>query len=252
MSTRSGRRGGWPPKPALRPRAVRRASCRSAALRTVRLRRRWRSSARPARGSGPSRWRPRLAGVCRDATGARTDRDRRAHRVHTGSIRETVPSSVFTTQTAPAPKATAVGPLPTPIVCVTSFDAGSTRTSRFSALSLIQTAPAPTAMPRPAAPSRTSSRPGRRVDPRDGRVVDVRHPHRPEAEGNRGRRVPDRGSARPRRRLRRDRSARPFRRGCSRPRPCRPRRRCRSDRRRRGSSAGADGSRRRCGRRCCR
>ena len=67
-------------------------------------------------------------------------------------MRETVPSSVLATQTAPAPNATAVGPPPTPIVCVTTFVAGSTRTSRFSAPSLIQTDPAPTAIPRPSAP----------------------------------------------------------------------------------------------------
>ena len=83
----------------------------------------------------------RPAGLVRDPdrVAARGDRDRARARPWTvavtcvrwsGSIRETVPSSVLATQTAPAPKASAVGPLPTPIVCVTVVrDFGSTRTT---------------------------------------------------------------------------------------------------------------------------
>ena len=81
------------------------------------------------------------------------------------------------------------GPLPTPIVCVTPFVFGSRRTTRFWALSPIQIAPPPTAMPRPAAPTSIVFRPaGLRIDPRDRPVVDVRHPDRALTEGD-GRRI---------------------------------------------------------------
>jgi hypothetical protein len=44
-----------------------------------------------------------------------------------GSILETVPSRAFATQTAPAPTATALDPLPTSTVCRTVFVRASTR-----------------------------------------------------------------------------------------------------------------------------
>ena len=64
-----------------------------------------------------------------------------------GSIRETVSSCVFATQTAPAPTARAVGPCPTEVVPITAPSlAGSRRVTVLSSESVTQTLPAPAAI----------------------------------------------------------------------------------------------------------
>ena len=63
----------------------------------------------------------------------------------TGSIRDTVPSRLFATQTLPKPTAMSVGERPTGIVVVTEFVAGSIRTTAPASRSATHTAPAPTA-----------------------------------------------------------------------------------------------------------
>ena len=70
---------------------------------------------------------------------------------------------------------------------------GSTRTTRFAALSLTHAAPRPTAMPRPAAPTSivAGTRPDDRIDPRDGLVVGVGDPDRALSERDRRRAVPN-------------------------------------------------------------
>src|SRR4051794_25394529 len=65
----------------------------------------------------------------------------------TGSIRVTVPSPLFATQTDPAPTVTPVGDSPTGIVAVTDLVSGSIRMTVLSPVSATQTAPSPTAMP---------------------------------------------------------------------------------------------------------
>jgi len=60
-----------------------------------------------------------------------------------GSIRETVPSALFATQTVPAPTATLAGISPTPIVLMTRPLTGSRRKTELSAPFVSQTAPAP-------------------------------------------------------------------------------------------------------------
>jgi len=62
-----------------------------------------------------------------------------------GLIRETVPSRLFATQTAPLPKARPAGPFPTGIVCTTLPVVGSMRVTRFAVRSLAHNAPAPKA-----------------------------------------------------------------------------------------------------------
>ena len=58
-----------------------------------------------------------------------------------GSIRETVPSRLLTTQTAPAPVAIPLGPLPTGIVSTTAFVPGSIRDTVWPSALATQYAP---------------------------------------------------------------------------------------------------------------
>ena len=79
-----------------------------------------------------------------------------------GSIRETVPSRLLTTQTAPAPVAIPLGPLPTGIVSTTAFVPESIRDTWRSAL-VTQYAPSPAATavgvaPTPVAATRRPER----------------------------------------------------------------------------------------------
>ena len=70
-----------------------------------------------------------------------------------GSIRETVPSSPFATQSAPAPYASAVGAVPDAgFGSSPAFVPGSIRETWPRSSSLTQTAPPPTAMPLPTSP----------------------------------------------------------------------------------------------------
>src|SRR4051812_30965523 len=62
-----------------------------------------------------------------------------------GSIRETVPSRLLTTQTAPAPVAIPLGPLPTGIVSTTAFVRESIRDTVWRSALVIQYAPSPAA-----------------------------------------------------------------------------------------------------------
>ena len=62
-----------------------------------------------------------------------------------GSIRETVPSRLLTTQTAPAPVAIPLGPLPTGIVSTTAFVPGSIRDTVWRSALVTQYAPSPAA-----------------------------------------------------------------------------------------------------------
>ena len=62
-----------------------------------------------------------------------------------GSIRETVPSRLLTTQTAPAPVAIPLGPLPTGIVSTTAFVPGSIRDTVWPSALVTQYAPSPAA-----------------------------------------------------------------------------------------------------------
>src|SRR6476661_2418226 len=62
-----------------------------------------------------------------------------------GSIRETVPSRLLTTQTAPAPKAIPVGPLPTGIDSTTAFVPGLIRDTVLPSALVTQYASAPAA-----------------------------------------------------------------------------------------------------------
>src|SRR5438093_1541645 len=59
-------------------------------------------------------------------------------------MRETVPSPLLATQTAPPPIASAVGFVPTGIAAVTELASGSIRRTVLSPLSATQTAPGPT------------------------------------------------------------------------------------------------------------
>ena len=60
-------------------------------------------------------------------------------------MRETVPSPLFATQTAPSPIAIPLGARPTPIVALMERVAGSIRTTVSSIALATQTAPSPTA-----------------------------------------------------------------------------------------------------------
>ena len=79
-----------------------------------------------------------------------------------GSIRDTVPSRLFATQTPPKPTMTSVGARPTGMVVVTELVAGSMRTTVSSRRSATQSAPAPYAAapdPRPTGVVPTTSSP---------------------------------------------------------------------------------------------
>src|SRR4051794_11777450 len=80
-----------------------------------------------------------------------------------GSIRETVPSRLLTTQTARAPVAIPLGPLPTGIVCRTAFVPGSIRDTEWPSALVTQYAPSPAATavgvaPTPVAATRRPER----------------------------------------------------------------------------------------------
>src|SRR6476619_2931421 len=80
-----------------------------------------------------------------------------------GSIRETVPSRLLTTQTAPAPVAIPLGPLPTGIVSTTAFVPESIRDTVWRSALVIQYAPSPAATavgvaPTPVAATRRPER----------------------------------------------------------------------------------------------
>src|SRR3954454_9605539 len=62
-----------------------------------------------------------------------------------GSIRETVPSRLLTTQTAPAPVAIPLGPFPTGIVSTTAVVPESIRDTVWRAALVTQYAPSPAA-----------------------------------------------------------------------------------------------------------
>src|SRR5256884_8079428 len=62
-----------------------------------------------------------------------------------GSIRETVLSRLLRTQTAPAPVAIPLGPLPTGIVSTTALVAGSIRDTVWPSALVTQYAPSPAA-----------------------------------------------------------------------------------------------------------
>ena len=72
-----------------------------------------------------------------------------------GSIRETVPSRLFVTQTAPPPVVIPLGPAPTPIVCTTAHFSGSIRETLLPSVFVTQTAPSPTATRVGVAPTGT-------------------------------------------------------------------------------------------------
>src|SRR2546423_15629166 len=80
-----------------------------------------------------------------------------------GSIREPVQSRLLTTQTAPAPIAIPLGPLPTGIVSTTAFVPESIRDTVWRSALVIQYAPSPAATaagvaPTPVAPPRGPDR----------------------------------------------------------------------------------------------
>src|SRR5882724_147226 len=62
-----------------------------------------------------------------------------------GSMRETVPSRLLTTQTAPAPVVIPLGPLPTGIVSTTAVVPGSIRDTVWRSALVTQYAPSPAA-----------------------------------------------------------------------------------------------------------
>src|SRR6059058_478539 len=79
------------------------------------------------------------------------------------SICETVPSRLLTTQTAPAPIAIPLGPLPTGIVSTTAFVRESIRDTVWRSALVIQYAPSPAATavgvaPTPVAATRRPER----------------------------------------------------------------------------------------------
>lgn len=76
-------------------------------------------------------------------------------RLVAGSILETVPSRLFTTQTAPLPTTIPVGLLPTVIVWTRAFETGSILETLWSSALVTQIAPSPTAMCDGVAPTPT-------------------------------------------------------------------------------------------------
>src|SRR5712691_14475 len=74
-----------------------------------------------------------------------------------GSIRETVPSRLLTTQTAPLPVMIPLGLLPTGIVWTTAFVEGSILETVWSSAFVTQYAPSPTATCVGVAPTPTSA-----------------------------------------------------------------------------------------------
>ena len=136
-STASRRRGPRPP-------AARRASSPRARRR---LDRRGRAYRRPRRSP---RRRP---GATATPFGAAPTGKVPVSIARAGSMRDTVPSRLFVTQTRRCRRRRRSGPLPTRIDLVTAPERGSIRTSVVAAGSVTHTAPPPTAIQRAAAPT---------------------------------------------------------------------------------------------------
>ena len=111
-----------------------------------------------------------------------------------GSIRETVPSWRFATQTAPSPNATLAGPLPTLIAFTTLPESGSMRTTLPLASLATHSAPAPAAIAVGLAPTAIRLRrlASREIDAGHHSVHRGRDPDGPERHGDAARRVADR------------------------------------------------------------
>ena len=110
-----------------------------------------------------------------------------------GSIRDTVPSLRLATQTAPAPTATPLGPLPTGILASGVPDRGSSRMTLAVSSLATQIAPAPAASADGRPPTSIALRDlaARQVDPRDGGVDRGCDPDRAGADGDGVRGVAD-------------------------------------------------------------
>ena len=154
----------------------------SGSMRTTRFAPRWLAQRVPSRKARS------VAGICNVFSGL----------PESASIRVMVPSPCSRPRSSRPPKAMPTGPLPTSIGWTTVFVPGSIRETVPSRLLVTQTAPFPIAIPLGLLPTRDrlDDALGRGVDPRNAVAVGVRDPDgaAPDRDGGRARpyaRVPD-------------------------------------------------------------